>query len=270
MISMIRLFSILALLAIGSTSFAAEESDSLKSSFSTDQSDLWWNPNESGWGMQIVQSDSILFATLFVYDSNNQPTFYGGTLTSVGNLLWTGDLYRTTGPYFGAGSFNPAQVGVRKVGTITFNVPFVQSGTVQYSVDGVAVTKAVQRQLLRYDNYNGGYVMAVNLTSSGCFNPTSDGAITGLMGIGITQNGQSMTIGWAFPDGTVCNHSGNFTQAGRMGSFHGTYACTSGEIGTMNFIEMTNRQKMMSARFVGQSTNAGCSYSGSFTGLIPN
>ena len=70
-------------------------------SFTTDQSDLWWVPNESGWGMQLVQRGSVIFATLFVYDPTGNPTWYTATLDPMaGNLTWTGDLYATTGPYF--------------------------------------------------------------------------------------------------------------------------------------------------------------------------
>ena len=43
-------------------------------SFTTDQSDLWYIPAESGWGMQLVQRDGVIFATLYVYDINNKPT----------------------------------------------------------------------------------------------------------------------------------------------------------------------------------------------------
>jgi hypothetical protein len=36
-------------------------------SFSTDQSDLYYVVIESGWGIQLVQGGSVIFATLFVY-----------------------------------------------------------------------------------------------------------------------------------------------------------------------------------------------------------
>jgi len=127
---------------ISASAWALNEKAPEKSSFSTDQSDLWWNPNESGWGMQIVQQADSLFATLFVYDASGQPTFFIASMNPVANLTWTGDLYRSIGPWFG-GPFNPAAVGDRKVGSITLNTPFVNSGTLQYSVDGVPVNKAV-------------------------------------------------------------------------------------------------------------------------------
>ena len=56
----------------------------------------------------------------------------------------------------------------------------------------------------------------------------------------------------------------------RSGQFSGTYSCSSREVGTMVFAEMTNRVGMMSGRLIGQSTNNGCHYTGRFTGLDPN
>jgi len=79
-------------------------------SFTTDQSDLWYIPSESGWGMQLVQRDSVIFATLFVYGQNNQPTWYVSTMNYTSNLTWTGPLYATTGPWFGTVPFNPQNV----------------------------------------------------------------------------------------------------------------------------------------------------------------
>ncbi len=37
-----------------------------KTAVTTDVSDLWWNPSESGWGMQLVQEGNFVFATVFV------------------------------------------------------------------------------------------------------------------------------------------------------------------------------------------------------------
>src|SRR5438552_11226006 len=80
-------------------------------SFTTDQSDLWWNPAESGWGMQLVHRGSVIFATLFVYDQSNKPIWYVATLNYSGsNLVWTGDLLLTNGPWLGTVPFNPNAV----------------------------------------------------------------------------------------------------------------------------------------------------------------
>ena len=48
-------------------------------SFSTDQSDLYYIVAESGWGIQLVQRGSVIFATMFVYGPSGTPTWYVAT-----------------------------------------------------------------------------------------------------------------------------------------------------------------------------------------------
>ena len=130
---------------------------------STDETDLWWNPNESGWGMQVVQTGSTIFVTMFVYDRSGSPIWYTATGIAQGNYVWTGDLYQTNGPWFGTTPFNPAAVSLTKVGTLTFAASSVNDGTATYSVNGVVVTKTIQRQTMTYDNFDGnisGHVQA--------------------------------------------------------------------------------------------------------------
>ena len=31
-----------------------------------DYTDLWWNPAEGGWGVNLVQSDNFMFVTFFI------------------------------------------------------------------------------------------------------------------------------------------------------------------------------------------------------------
>jgi len=50
--------------------------------FSTDQSDLWYIPAESGWGIQLVQRGAVIFFTMFVYDATHNPVWYVGTLAA--------------------------------------------------------------------------------------------------------------------------------------------------------------------------------------------
>ena len=62
----------------------------------TDQSDLYWIHTESGWGIQIVQGMNTIFATLFVYGADGQPTWYVATLVTTAPFNWSGTLYKTT------------------------------------------------------------------------------------------------------------------------------------------------------------------------------
>lgn len=44
-------------------------------SLTTDFTDLWWNANESGWGVNITQKGNNLFAAWYGYDLNRRPLF---------------------------------------------------------------------------------------------------------------------------------------------------------------------------------------------------
>jgi lysyl endopeptidase len=112
-----------------------------------DYSDLWWNPNESGWGLNLVQHPSkVVFGVWYTYEMDGTRTWYvmpTGSWTS--STTYTGPLYVTNGPSFEK-AFDPAQVQTREVGTLTLNFSSQNAGTFSYSVDGVTGTKSMQRQ----------------------------------------------------------------------------------------------------------------------------
>ena len=37
---------------------------------------LWWNPQESGWGMTLTQQYGVVYMTFFTYDKHGLPTWY--------------------------------------------------------------------------------------------------------------------------------------------------------------------------------------------------
>ena len=115
----------------------------------TNYQDLWWNANESGWGVNVTHQDNILFATLFTYDAAGQNLWLvlpAGTLQSDGSYL--GDLYRTTGPPFNANPFTPINAGnLTIVGTMRLRFTNGENGTLTYTYNGTQVTKAITRQV---------------------------------------------------------------------------------------------------------------------------
>jgi len=52
-----------------------------------DPSDLWWNPSESGWGMQLVRGGEVTFATLFVYDAASRPLLHRDAVSERRDLV---------------------------------------------------------------------------------------------------------------------------------------------------------------------------------------
>ena len=105
-----------------------------------DYTDLWVSQSELGWGVNLDQSDSFIFATFFIYGSNQQPTWYSGELTLGANGVWSGPLYLSTGSYFGA-PWSTAQKTINQVGTVTFTPSSSYAGTLTYNVGNVNVAK---------------------------------------------------------------------------------------------------------------------------------
>ena len=238
----------------------------------TDVTDLWWNPNESGWGMNLVQTGSFVFATVYVYGPDSKPTWVTGELRETAGAdipTFTGPAYVTTGPYFG-GPFDPALVNARQAGTMTFKLAATNAGQLSYSVDGVPVNKDVQRQPLDRDNYSGTYESIEILQVADCSNSGANGNHTNKHTVLLTQNGAAMTITFGalgLPGGS-CTATGAYSQLGRMGQFVGQYTCGSGETGAYALSEMNRSYRQFSARVSKSSSNTGCKSVGQTTGLI--
>ena len=233
-----------------------------------DYSDSWWTPAESGWGLQLVQQRDIVFATLYVYGADGTPRWYSGALPFTGLTPQTrapnyeGDLYQTTGPWFGTVAFAPSAVVYRRVGTMRIAGDNMTRATLSYAVDGVAVQKTIERQTFRYDDYAGDYAGAFVVTTSRCTNPASDGTRTLPATLTVAQAGTAMTIVAALP-GKSCSYTGPYTQNGRLGQFAAGFVCSNGEVGTLFFEEMSVQRFGFMGRLFGVD-NAGCHIEGSF------
>ena len=117
---------------------------------SSNYSDLWWHApafSESGWGINLTHQGDILFATWFTYDANGKGLWLvmpDGVKTAPGS--YTGALYRTTGTPFSA-PWNPSLRTVTQVGTAIFTFSDISNGTFAYSVNGIAQSKAIMREV---------------------------------------------------------------------------------------------------------------------------
>jgi hypothetical protein len=237
-------------------------------SFSADQSDIWYIATESGWGIQLVQRGSVIFATMFVYGPTGAPTWYVATMDSSDGLTWTGDLLATTGPWFGTIPFNPATVTVRKAGTMTWTPQSLTAGTLVYVVDGVAVTKNVVRQTLVLDNYGGTYLGAFHAAITGCSNPA--GNVTGdvpLVTFTVTQNGATITIQFAIAGLGSQTITGAATQSGQFGSIVGTFSDSTGDSGAASASALTVQANSIAGSFVQDSATTACHIVGYFSGI---
>jgi hypothetical protein len=113
----------------------------------TNYTDLWWNPSESGWGVSITHrpASGVAFVAWYTYDINGVAKWYVGPDCRMASTSCTSTLYETSGPPMG-NVFNPTMVSVRAVGTISLSFQASGSGTMSYFVNGISGTKSIQRQ----------------------------------------------------------------------------------------------------------------------------
>lgn len=94
---------------------------------------LWWNSAQPGWGINLAHQGDILFAAVFVYDTDKKPMWL---VMSRGDRVapgrYAGDLYRTTGPAFSVTQWNSANVAVIPMGSAVFEFSGPTSGTFSY------------------------------------------------------------------------------------------------------------------------------------------
>ena len=200
-------------------------------SATTDFSDLWFNPNEEGWGANVIQQNDIQFITLFVYGPDSKPKWYVAPATVFfgsinGKLTFSGPLYETTGPFLGAPVFDESAVTVARAGDLAFAADQVGTATLSYTVNNQTITKPIQRQTWSYEAMSGAFSGSVVSATLGC-GPQRDGYSEQFSSITVTHSGNSITLKDERP-GETCEFSGTYLQKGRFGEISATGSCTSG------------------------------------------
>lgn len=204
------------------------------STFATPQlrnaTDMWFDPAESGWGLNVIHQGDTLFATLFVYGPDGQPRWYVGSELRGGDdgplhdrpAVYTGSLYETTGPWLGAGSFDPGSVTRRQVGSMTLELADDVS-LLRYSVDGVQVTKQVRRFTFRRANLDGAYEGYI-------YQPATSGAPEVKktdFTLNIRDNGSTFSMDSLSDSQVPCEWTGTPAHNGQLEYVSGTYRCGS-------------------------------------------
>ena len=119
----------------------------------TNYQDLWWNMpagSEAGWGVNLTHQGDNIFATWFTYDANGAPLWLSATAAYVpdSDRVYQGQWYRTSGPAFSAVPFNPDNVTRVPVGTVAFAFTSGNTASMAYTVDRIAQTKIITREVL--------------------------------------------------------------------------------------------------------------------------
>jgi hypothetical protein len=232
-------------------------------SFSTDFTDIWWDPANNGEGFNVVHQGDTLFVTFFVYDSANRPIWYVAPATTYSgtsgdSAIFQGALYQTAGPPGPNGA-----AGAQQVGTLTFAATGISTAILTYTVNTAPFQKSLIRQTWRNDDLSGGYIGASVGTYSGC---PANGYAEEASSVSIAQSGTTVTVQAAFSNYS-CTYAGTYAQAGRMGSITGAATCTDapGQLGSFSAFEL----QVTPAGFMGHAsvTFGSCVWAGRFGGL---
>lgn len=228
--------------------------------------DTWYVPDESGWGVDVVEQGSSFAIGIYVYDQNRNPTWYFGAGSSRGDFVWSGQMYEFTGPYFG-GSFNPDAVGENQVGTFSFTLNTVQSATLRYTINGVTVTKALSRFSVANQDLTGTYAGGIIQHAYNCSATIYNGYDMDTGTLSVTQNGTTVSI-TAESGASSCTYGGAYTQEGRYGRVIGSFSCNNGSRGDFDLFEIEHGVQGFFGRFSGTiQSPMTCSIEGRLGGL---
>jgi hypothetical protein len=193
-----------------------------------DHSDLWWNPQESGWGAGIQRQGDVIFLTLFLYGSDGSSTWLVAPdmRSDTAQRTWLGSLYRTSGAGF-ATAFDAAQA--TQAGDAALEFDDAESATMRYTVDGQSVTKRVSRMTWREPSaagsYRGGFSAAIetcaDVTRIGAYDlhgPLTVGHSGSQVSVALTSSAEGLP--------STCTFTGTSRQSGRLGRWSGTFSCT--------------------------------------------
>jgi hypothetical protein len=109
--------------------------------------DLWWNRDESGWGLSIAQHDNLqLFAVWFTYDESGKPTWrFVPDGTWIDATTFTGALYKASVPGLDFFSSRFVSPSVTQVGTVTLRFNDMNSGEATFMVGDQLIRQPITR-----------------------------------------------------------------------------------------------------------------------------
>lgn len=149
-------------------------------------SGLWWNANESGWGMSVTQQGPIIFVAWFVYEPSGAPVWYVMSNCAVAADGCSGDIYKVAGGTSPAVPWNGAGKQVDKVGSGTLAFADANTGSFNYTLNGTSGSKSIARQMFA----SGTTAPATDYTAL-WWNETESG-----WGVALTQQFNKIFAAW--------------------------------------------------------------------------
>ena len=238
---------------------------------------LWWNANESGWGTTITQQSSIMFVTMFAYDTLGNPVWYTVSCT-IAVTSCSGDMLKFRGGSAPTSTWNGSSLGYAKVGTMTLNFTSNDSGSMSYTLDGLSATRQITREIFgpappAPPSLAGQWQGAIIEIRGNCTQTQNNGghATYGQYDVGIAAAPSGgIIISLAGVTGLQCSYNGNFTTNGARLLASGAMSCNDGRRGTWQSTNTLVTAKAMSLELAVQlDTTESCTIATTIGGSRP-
>ncbi len=237
----------------------------------TDYTDIWYLLIESGWGVNLIQAEDVIFATFFVYGPNNQPTWHVAIIYRDANGNFAGNLYSTVGPYFG-GPWNPALYAPTLAGTALFVPTSPYQGTLTYTlIGGPTVSKSIVRQTLKTIVLGGNYTGGQAGTYSSCASSGDNTAYKDNFDLQVSHQLDTAmaTFQFAYTSGLSCTFSGTLTQNGQLYTIpNASYQCSDGLNTSAGMSEIKATAQGIEGQFSAPTVGLGCREDAFFSAVL--
>jgi hypothetical protein len=109
--------------------------------------DIWWNSQESGWGINFIHQDKTIFFAWYTYNEQGEPLWYSGTVNQVaGTERFEGAINRTRGRPLPLINGSPAVIGsAEEVGRASITFTDGERASLTYTIGSITQTKAITR-----------------------------------------------------------------------------------------------------------------------------
>lgn len=188
--------------------------------------DWWWNPDQSGHGLNIGQQGNIIFLSWFTYDELGQGMWVVLSGALAGNVV-EGDFYRTTGPRLGD-PFDPAKVTRNIVGKGKLTFSSLHAASFDWTVNGKSGTVALVRDSYGEFDPSGSYLGSIGDPGvpAGCpFGGSPGGTNTASMVVTVVNNVFQMD--WTTEAGNHFVFTAPAKYSGQWLDLQGTYTSTN-------------------------------------------
>ncbi len=114
----------------------------------TNFTDLWWNPQESGWGVNMTHQDNTIAAAWYTYAADGTPMWLLSTPSLQADGSYSGQIFRaSTGTPLlqinGTAALAPG--AMQSVGNLVLRFSDGEKGTMSFTLDNVTQSKNIQR-----------------------------------------------------------------------------------------------------------------------------